>query len=115
MIVIKPAAELQRGDVFSTDGYEVVSALAIADGRISVEAWLDASGGVSKRAVLAPDFPCPIFIPEDFTHLSDEQIKQLVERVIPQDRPGAHTGPEEYRCKLATEANRRATRRRRGC
>ena len=61
MITIKPASELRVGDIFSTDGYEVRSACALWDGRISVEAWLDASGGVSKRAVLAADFACPIW------------------------------------------------------
>ena len=64
MIVMKPASELAKGDTFSTDGY-VVSALALHDGRISVEVWLDASGGISKRALLGPDTPCPIYIEGD--------------------------------------------------
>ena len=58
---MKPASELVKGDTFSTDGYVVVSALAIWDGRISVELWLDASGGISKRALLDPGTPCPIY------------------------------------------------------
>jgi len=61
MIVMKPASELAKGDVYSTDGFTVVSAAALHDGRISVELWLDASGGISKRAVLDPDTPCPIY------------------------------------------------------
>jgi hypothetical protein len=64
VITIKPASELQRGDVFSTDGYVVESAATLCDGRVSVEAWLDASGGISKRALLASDFPCPIWTPD---------------------------------------------------
>jgi hypothetical protein len=62
MIVMKPASELAKGDTFSTDGYV---ALALHDGRISVEVWLDASGGISKRALLGPDTPCPIYIEGD--------------------------------------------------
>ena len=62
MIVVKRADELQRGDVFSTDGYRVVSAAQLSDGRVSVELWLDASGGISKRDVLAADYPCPIYV-----------------------------------------------------
>ena len=61
VIEMKPASELVKGDMFSTDGYVVVSALAIWDGRISVELWLDASGGISKRGLLDPDTPCPIY------------------------------------------------------
>jgi hypothetical protein len=63
MIEIVPASELQIGDVFSTDGYKVESARALYDGRISVSLWLDASGGISKYALLAPDFPCPLYRP----------------------------------------------------
>jgi hypothetical protein len=48
----------------------------------------------------------------EFKKMTDKQIVDLVERVMPQDRPEAHTAPGEYRRKLATEANRRATRRR---
>lgn len=61
MIVMKPASELQRGDIFSTDGGVVESAAQLYDGRVSVELWLDQSGGISKRALLAPDFECPIW------------------------------------------------------
>ena len=65
MIVMKPASELVKGDMFSTDGYVVVSAVPLrGDGRISIELWLDASGGIQKRATLAPDTPCPIYIEE---------------------------------------------------
>ena len=64
MITIKPASELQIGDVFSTDGFAVESARPLADGRISVSLWLDASGGVSKHAVLAADQECPIWTPD---------------------------------------------------
>lgn len=61
MIVTVPAKDLQVGDVFSTDGYAVTSARALYDGRISVVVWLDASGGIEKRALLAADHPCPLY------------------------------------------------------
>ena len=66
MITIKPASDLKVGDVFSTDGYRVESAAKLYDGRVSVELWLDASGGITKRAVLAADFSCPIWSPDRY-------------------------------------------------
>lgn len=65
MITLKPASELVKGDQFSTDGYVVQSAAILHDGRVSVELWLDGSGGISKRAVLASDFECPIWTPDE--------------------------------------------------
>jgi hypothetical protein len=61
MIRTIPANELQKGDVFSTDGYAVESACVLYDGRVSISLWLDASGGLTKHAVVAGDFPCPIY------------------------------------------------------
>jgi hypothetical protein len=69
MVVIKPASELQVGDLFSTDGYRVVRARTLDDytNRVSVELWLDASGGIRKYDLLANNHPCPIY-------LADEEI-----------------------------------------
>lgn len=67
MITVKRAADLQKGDTFSTDGYVVVSALALNDftNRVSVELWLDASGGIRKHGVLDADDACPIWTADD--------------------------------------------------
>ena len=94
MIEVIPASQLKVGDILSTDGYEVQSARRLADGRISVEAWRDASGGLSKYAVLDPDFPCPIWRENgldasdpkwsepEFPSISDTEYEQLLDRRI---------------------------------
>ena len=63
MITMTPARDLKPGDVFSTDGGTVQSAYVLWDGRVSVEVWIDASGGISKHAVLDGAHPCPIYTP----------------------------------------------------
>lgn len=63
MIITKPASELQKGDMFSTDGYVVDSVAQLVDGRISVETLSHEDGDFhTKRALLDPDFPCPIWV-----------------------------------------------------
>lgn len=58
MIEIVPASKLQVGDVFSTDGYAVVSAYRDEDGNVAVRVG---QGGHEKFAVVNPDFPCPLY------------------------------------------------------
>jgi hypothetical protein len=72
MIEMKRAADLLVGDVFSTDGYKVESVCVLWDGRISVSAWLDASGGIHKSAVLDADAPMPIWTPDEAWQIEAE-------------------------------------------
>jgi hypothetical protein len=61
MITMKPASELVRGDVFSTDGYEVVGVGILADGRVDLDI---AKGDHHKRALVDGTHPCPIWTPD---------------------------------------------------
>lgn len=75
MIEVIPASQLKVGDVFSTDGYKVVSVgRLMSTDQVSVECWLDASGGISKRAVLDPDFPCPLWRGDEPTLTHAERL-----------------------------------------
>jgi hypothetical protein len=62
MIVMKPASELQRGDMFSTDG-GVVQDIRVSNGQVFIKTLLD--GGVTKSGQRPADFPCPIYTPDE--------------------------------------------------
>jgi len=61
MIATIPASQLKVGDVFSTDGFTVESTATLYDGRVSVVLHSDDHAGVTKQAVLEPDFPCHLW------------------------------------------------------
>ena len=60
-IEIVRADQLRPGDVFSTDG-AIVQHVEHKDSRVHVEAVCH---GAHKDAVLAPDFPCPLWREKD--------------------------------------------------
>jgi peptidoglycan hydrolase-like protein with peptidoglycan-binding domain len=76
------------------------------------EMW-DAIAGQDARPVVASP---PLPDASELKHMSDAQITDLVERVIPQARGAVHdqSVPGEFRQKLAAEANKRNTRRYQG-
>ena len=75
MIVIVPASELQVGDVFSTDGYRVTTLVPLTNGEIWVDTEKDGEI-VSKRELLTPGFPCPLYL--DLDALEQKWRKRLV-------------------------------------
>ena len=63
MIVTKSAKNLRPGDVFSTDGYIVESAVILQGGGYADEIAVQVSlNGHQKFAYLEPNHPCPIWV-----------------------------------------------------
>ena len=59
-----PARDLRVGDVFSTDGGRVTSAVLLQGGGAPDEiAVVVVCHGVEKFAYLTPDAPCPLWRP----------------------------------------------------
>jgi hypothetical protein len=62
MIEMVPASELRAGDVFSTDGYAVETAVLLSGGGCENEvAVYVVKDGHQKFAYLTPDHACPIW------------------------------------------------------